>query len=444
MIWPTMEELEEMLFRLLQEQFAAAMTYILEDIDRQIMEQRDKKRYRLKNAYEIDVDTLFGTVTFKRRIYLDRQTGKHVYLLDQMLQYDGQKKISPCLEEVAVAFASQGPSYRDSADRLEKLLGYRPLSHEAIRGRLISEAETLIQKPVKRKAPPVLFIEADGLYTKLQRTKAKGIEHRIAIVHEGWEKEGGRICLKEKKHYLHERGDFWEGLGRFLSQHYELDGDTWLVVNGDGAPWIKECQSYFHRCIFQLDRFHVARELRNYVGHLPGQWRRIRKALAEYDVPPLLSALEQVADTDIPTEKRTGYRQYVRYLQRNQDDLRDYREVLRQAGLDTTGMRPMGSAEAQMRVMAKRTKRGGYSWSKRGIRAMLKAIIRFKEGWDNQAGIQRAAAEKTDVFREANMKQLLQEVQQTSQGCLNGVIRLLKGPMQSSPTGMALKGLRGF
>ncbi|MBN3585346.1 UPF0236 family protein, partial [Algoriphagus aestuarii] len=118
----------------------------------------------------------------------------------------------------------------------------------------------------------------------------------------------------------------------------------------------------------------------NYVGHLPGQWRRIRKALAEYDVPPLLSALEQVADTDIPTEKRTGYRQYVRYLQRNQDDLRDYREVLRQAGLDTTGMRPMGSAEAQMRVMAKRTKRGGYSWSKRGIRAMLKAIIRFKEG----------------------------------------------------------------
>ncbi|TMZ52155.1 ISLre2 family transposase, partial [Klebsiella pneumoniae] len=118
--------------------------------------------------------------------------------------------------------------------------------------------------------------------------------------------------------------------------------------------------------------------------------------------------------------------------------------VLRQAGLDTTGMRPMGSAEAQMRVMAKRTKRGGYSWSKRGIRAMLKAIIRFKEGWDKQAGIQRAAAEKTDVFREANMKQLLQEVQQTSQGCLNGVIRLLKGPMQSSPTGMALKGLRGF
>jgi hypothetical protein len=439
-----MEELEGMLFHLLQEQFAAGMKRILEAIDRKIMEQRDKTRFRLKDAYEIDMDTLFGTVTFKRRIYWDRQKKKHIYLLDQMLQYDGQKKISPCLEEIAVSFASQGPSYRDSADRLEKLLGYRPLSHEAIRGRLIVEAESLSPKPIKRKAPPVLFIEADGLYTKLQQSKAKGLEHQMAIVHEGWEKEERRIRLKEKKHYLHERGDFWEGLGRFLTQHYELDGDTWLVVNGDGAAWIKECQSYFHKCFFQLDRFHVVRELRSYVGHLPETWRRIRKALAEYDVGTLLTELKQVADTDIPAEKRAAFGQYVRYLQRNREHLRDYREVLRQAGLETAGMRPMGSAEAQMRVMAKRTKRGGYSWSKRGVRAMLKTIIRFKEGWGKNSPQGTEATGENDPFGEVTLKSLLQEVKQTSQGCLRGVIRLLQGPKQSSPTGMALKGLRGY
>lgn len=442
MVWPTMEELEGMLFHQLQEQFAVGMKHILESIDKQIMEQRDKARFRLKDAHKIDMDTLFGTVTFKRRIYWDRQTGKHVYLLDQMLQYDGQKKISPCLEEVAVHFASQGPSYRDSADRLEKLLGYRPLSHEAIRGRLISEAETLAPKPVKRQAPRVLFIEADGLYTRLQRTKAKSVEHQIAIVHEGWQKEGRRIRLKEKKHYLHEKGDFWEGLGKFLTQHYELDGDTWLVVNGDGAAWIKECQSYFHKCIFQLDRFHVVRELRSYVGHLPERWRRIRRALAEYDVATLFAELKQISLTDLPSEKRAAFRQYIRYLHRNRDHLRDYREVLRHAGVETEGMRPMGSAEAQMRVMAKRTKNGGYSWSRRGVRAMLKTIIRIKEGWP---AIHKAEAkEEVDVFSETHMKQLFQDVKQTSKGCLDGVMRLLKGPMQSSPTGMALKGLRGF
>lgn len=82
------------------------MKKILEQIDQQIMEHRDKARFRLKEARAIDLDTLFGTVSFKRRLYLDRHTGKYVYLLDHMLKYNGQKKISPCLEEVAVHFAS--------------------------------------------------------------------------------------------------------------------------------------------------------------------------------------------------------------------------------------------------------------------------------------------------------------------------------------------------
>jgi hypothetical protein len=35
------------------------------------------------------------------------------------------------LLESAIAFAAEGPSYRDSAKRLEQLLGYPVLSHEA-------------------------------------------------------------------------------------------------------------------------------------------------------------------------------------------------------------------------------------------------------------------------------------------------------------------------
>jgi hypothetical protein len=109
------------------------LKHIVESIDKQIMEKRDKARYCLKDVHEIDMDTLFGTVTFKRRIYLDRQTEKHVYLLDQMFQYDGQKKAVPAWR--------------------------RWLSALPVRG--------------------------------LSR------------------------------------------LGKFLTQHYELDRDTWLVVNGD-------------------------------------------------------------------------------------------------------------------------------------------------------------------------------------------------------------------
>lgn len=165
--------------------------------------------------------------------------------------------------------------------------------------------------------------------------------------------------------------------------------------------------------------------------------------MAEYDVEALLTEIRQVSDTDLPEEKRKSFRQYIRYLNHHREHLRDYREILREAGVDITGMRPMGSAEAQMRVMAKRTKRGGYSWSIRGVRAMFKTIIRYKEGWDRKAVLHKTEAMEPEGMA-ANMKEWLREVKQTSKGCLNGVIRLLKGPMQNSPTGMALKGLRGF
>lgn len=97
----------------------------------------------------------------------------------------------------------------------------------------------------------VLFVDVDGLYTKLQRERRRGMENRIAVVQGGWKNVGGRIRLKANRHYLHTGdGDFWEGIGDFLVQHYAMDEQTWLVVNGDGAEWIGECTSYFTRYIY--------------------------------------------------------------------------------------------------------------------------------------------------------------------------------------------------
>ncbi|GGK37039.1 hypothetical protein GCM10010965_32410 [Caldalkalibacillus thermarum] len=199
---PTIKELEGLLFRKLQEQFSEGMRRILEALDDWIMEQRDTARFRLKDQREISIDTLFGTVRFKRRLYLDRKTGKHVFLLDRMMQYEGRDKLSPNLEELAIQFASEGPSYRDSAQRLEALLGYRVLSHEAIREKLIVQAERTEPSEGERRPVRVLFVEVDGLYTKLQRERRRGMENRIAVVHEGWESEGERSRLDREIYFI--------------------------------------------------------------------------------------------------------------------------------------------------------------------------------------------------------------------------------------------------
>jgi hypothetical protein len=43
-----------------------------------------------------------------------------------------------------------------------------------------------------------------------------------------------------------------------------------------------------------------------------------------------------------------------------------------------------------------------------------------------------------------NMRKLLKQVMREARGCVDGMMRILQGPKQSSTTGMALKALRGY
>ncbi|KYD30829.1 hypothetical protein B4110_2782 [Parageobacillus toebii] len=65
----TWKEIELDLFRALQNAFAELFTALLEDIDRQLAETRDKRRYYLKDKRRTTIQTLFGEVTFERNYY---------------------------------------------------------------------------------------------------------------------------------------------------------------------------------------------------------------------------------------------------------------------------------------------------------------------------------------------------------------------------------------
>jgi hypothetical protein len=443
---PTMKELELTLFQQLQAMFAEALVRCLEELDNWIMEHRDRSRFRLHELRHVSMSTSFGEITFARRLYRDRKKRTYVYLLDQSLSFDGQSGISPRLEEWAVELATVGPSYHEAARQIEALLGYQAISHETIRQRLMAKAEQAAAvTPKEKKKADVLFVEVDGLFTKLQRTRRRSKENRMAVIHEGWERTGNRVKLRNKTHYLHQRsGDtFWEGFGDFLVDHYEVDEETWLVVNGDGAEWIGECTSYFHRCIYTLDRFHVARDLKHYLRDLPTHWKAACRALAAYDPQGLLAAVDAVPSDRIREDWREDWERFKTFLHRHQSHLIDYREVLEARGIDTKGMRPMGSAESQMRVFAKRTKRGGYSWSERGVQAMLRSIIARKEGhsfFTTDEAIETSDKKPAAPFR---LQQLFKKQKEVIAGVTNGMLRTLQTSRQSSPLGMALKGLRG-
>jgi hypothetical protein len=111
---------------------------------------------------------------------------------------------------------------------------------------------------------PRLFLEADGLYVRLQREKQKHRELKMAIGYEGWERlpqARERYRLVGKRVYCQgsEEIDFWEGAILALGRQWDWSRIPLVVLNGDGARWIDERVQPFERAIRQLDGFHLAR-----------------------------------------------------------------------------------------------------------------------------------------------------------------------------------------
>src|SRR5690554_5028881 len=295
-------------------------------MDQQIADERDKKRYRLIDKRKFNIASLFGEIELYRNYYLDRSTGEYVYLLDRYLEFEEAGSFSPLIEEAAIELAVKGRSYRNAANTLQTLLGYRVISHEAIRQHLLE----VTCKPKKREPilQPVLFVEVDGLFVKRQGKWKKGKEEKIAAVHQGWEVNGKRVSLKNKRHFIHKgKQPFWEAFEDFLIENFEYDPTFHkLVINGDGAGWITACRDHFKgRAFFSLDRFHVARDIRSLLRKHP-RYRQMQKALASYDSQKLLAELNSAVGTLETDEQEERLHQLIGHLEKHADSLKDYRE----------------------------------------------------------------------------------------------------------------------
>lgn len=439
--YPTLKEMEMDLFRTLQQTFSSVFSQMLSDYDDTLAKTRDKGRYRYQEKRSTNMDTMFGPLEIKRTYYYDRVNKEYVYLLDRHLAFEGAKGLSPVVEEMAMEIAVTGPSYRHAASTVGKLLGYNVMSHEAIRQHLL-EVEVVPSEPVQ-PIRRVLFVEVDGLFVKRQTEKVRGREEKIAVVHEGWHVNGKRARLVRKRHYIHKGKDsFWEGFEQCLMDTYGYDPRVHLlVINGDGANWITSCREHFKNAFYCLDRFHVARDIqRIFRDHK--RYREIRKALAKYDVDQLILELNSAVGTLEDPKKEEYLEKLIAQLSQYPEALGDYRKWLEEHGIETKGMRAMGSAESTMRVFAKRLK-NGRSWSDKGLGAMIHFMAGLKDGLaiKTRMGFMSCAEKKTDPERQPKFYK--EKLVSTAGEAVRQNIAYL-GQSSGKPVYQALKAMQGL
>lgn len=380
-------ELESGIFWRVRVAFIKVMQEILKVLDEIVFEMRDPSRYVVKDVRRGTIATLLGDVEYCRRYYFDKKRAGYVYLLDEALGI-GRGRVSPGLAVVAAVQAVIGPSYRAARDSLKHLYGHQVVSHETIRqlilrlGKCLEEEKAgRLEEPHGKRRVSILFVEADGYWVSMQRRKDR--EVRMMVSHEGWQPRtpgSDEYELVNKSHYpeAEEAEDFWDNASRHLYSLYDIDEEILVVINGDRAKWVRKGVEYFPNAIYQVDRYHLKREVRD----LLRDTRHLEEGLAAVDgsdVEGLTEALRK-ARMEVQDPVRVAkIDDLLSAIREMPEAFRDYRVRLAEMGYDIRGMRGMGATESNVNKFSLRLKKRGQSWGPEGLKAMLHSMVKYFE-----------------------------------------------------------------
>jgi len=443
-------ELETALFEYMARQFAGLMAWALERIDDWLSNERDSRRFRMRDKEPRTLQTLFGVdITFRRRRYVDRETGKTVYLLDEVLQLPSHRQVSPALASWALGQAVLANSYRGAARSLEALYGHQVVSHESVRQVVLAAGEGLEKEQAKRlewpagtRKVPVLFLEVDGLIVPLQREGGqRRVEEKLLTVHEGWAPRhpaSGEYVLVNKRHFRTQARDFWELASRFVYSLYDVDENTMVVINGDRAEWVRRGVKYFPKAIYQVDTFHLMRELREIFGHGSPVVQELAEAREE-DVTgaAFMAKLAEACAKLTDPKKRQRCRALLEDLKDMPEAVVDYRLRLRAQGIPTEGLRGVGAAESQVDTFADRVKHRGRSWSRRGLAAMMEVLC-----WRNTQRLDEVMkrVEAFLVRTQVSLEGLKRQTKQVLQCVVNEGVEVLRAHVPITDAGRTRSG----
>lgn len=247
---------------------------ILETLDAELSNERDKSKYRNKGKRQTTIKTLMGEVPLSRTVYKTKDDDGNkafLYLLDEYMGMDTIGLVSTNLAEKIVQNAIIS-SYRNTSKNISELTGQR-ISHSGVwnvvqaLGTKLKEEEDHLAKLAENNRlcgeteVPVLFEEADGVYINIQGKdrpdSGNKLEMKVAVTYEGWkEASAGRYELVNKNAYaaIENISEFRKKKEALIAKEYNVDEIQMRILNGDGAAWIK--QGVGPDVHYQLDPFH--------------------------------------------------------------------------------------------------------------------------------------------------------------------------------------------
>ena len=356
----------------------------LEELEEELYKKRPTG-WKVVGFRERILVTRMGEVRFRRRLYRD-QRGRYQFLLDEHVGLKAYQGATPEMQAMCTKMSAE-MSFRKVAEVLADWMAGL-LSHSTCwrllqrTGQAAVRAETAAVEAVFGRGEDVpeggerrvarLYMEADGIYVRLQRQSKKHQEIRSAIAYEGWKRlpgERGDYRLCEKRVYCHagELVGFWEGLSLAWAKKWDLSSLEEVIHGGDGARWVRAGPEEFPGAIWQLDGYHLSRACGRAMGAELGQ--ELYQALRAGKTARAQALL--LAD-DAPSRENKTAQQAYRWVNKVAQEGWGLDWRIRQQVTEDTA-RGLGCMEGNLaHLLAVRMKGKGRSWGPSGARHMAK------------------------------------------------------------------------
>ena len=396
------------------------VTTALEQLDEELMTQRDTGRYRCKGFQKTCIKTILGEIEYKRRVYVDAaaaETKRCVHLLDEELQINKVGLISGEICELAATAVTE-TTYRGASKLISEATGLK-LSPQGIwntiqkLGRTQAElverhAELAEEKQgVGELETKLLYEEDDGIWLNLQgksrQEHGPSSEMKVGIAYDGvlWSKtkSGKRWTLDNKVAYACFEGsaDFKKNKEGLVASRYDVEGVELRIHNGDGAAWIRRGND--EHCIDVLDEFHRNKKITECVKDREFA-ALLRTHLYNKDIDTLLACIEAQINSLTDSTEIAKLKELQRYYTTNEDSLLGYYD--RDIPIPETRMpgvihhARLGSMESNVfTLIGNRMKDGRACWSINGANNLaLLMCQKHTVGFENLFAALPAAPQK--------------------------------------------------
>lgn len=220
---------------------------------------------------ERTITTIFGSITFTRRYYKDKENNNRIYLLDQYFGLNPNKRLlqnveAKLIDEATIssyAHAGETAVYGEviSKEKVKDTIESLNLENNVVRPSKVLEEKKRVKK---------LYIIADEDHVHLQKGGIK--EPRMVIVYEGIAKFGKRVVLQNKTHiggdYDGKVEELWTEVMTYIENNYDTEFLDRIYLQGDGGAWIVSGKEYLIKAKYVLDEFHMKKAVNSIVGRI--------------------------------------------------------------------------------------------------------------------------------------------------------------------------------